>query len=217
MTRILSFLIALALAAPAVAQTTGETSDSTTQPAAEQPATEQPATEQPSQSGDLTMGTDDGEGAEGQPYTKAESGDWLVQCMKAPAEGADESCQLYQLLRDENDNPVAEFSLFRLPAGGQAAAGATVVVPLETALIEDMMLSVDGAKGKRYRFSFCNQVGCFARIGLTQADVDSLKRGKAATLTIVPYAAPDVKLALNLSLTGFTAGYDQITVAPGQQ
>ena len=51
-----------------------------------------------------------------------------------------------------------------------------------------------------------------AAIGLTQADVDAFKGGKEATLTIVPFAAPDVKVALKVSLIGFTAGYEKATV-----
>ncbi|MDF1855791.1 invasion associated locus B family protein [Pseudooceanicola sp.] len=199
MTRILTLLLALTLAAPAVAQ------DTATKPAETTDATKPDS--------GLAMGTP-ADSDVGQPYTKETSGDWELQCVKA--EEGEDPCQLYQLVMDEDGNPVAEFSLFRLPPGGQAVAGATIVVPLETALIEDLLLGVDGSKGKRYRFSFCSTIGCFARIGLTESDIASLKRGKTASLTIVPFAAPDVKVKLNMSLIGFTDGYDKTTVAPGQ-
>lgn len=232
MTRIISILLALALAAPATAQETGGTAsgDTTTEtqsdtatetPTTETPsATETPATPEksdPSKQTGLEMGSDSapGEPQVGQAYTKESFGDWQLQCVKV--ESGEDPCQLYQLLTDDENNPVAEFSLFRLPAGGQAVAGATVVVPLETSLTEDLLLGVDGNKGKRYRFSFCTTVGCFARIGLTQADIDSLKRGKQASIAITPWAAPDAKVKLTMSLIGFTAGYEQVTEALAQQ
>lgn len=225
MTRIISILLALALAVPAVAQDTSatatedqasETGSATTETQTEA-ETDAEAPEAEADTG-LDMGAAPAEAGEpqvGQAYVREEFGDWKLQCVKT--EDGEDPCQLYQLLTDEENNPVAEFSLFRLPEGGQAVAGATVVVPLETALTEDLLVGVDGAKGKRYRFSFCSTVGCFARIGLTQADIDSMKRGGEANLTITPWAAPDAKVRLNMSLIGFTAGYEEVTEALAQQ
>jgi invasion protein IalB len=47
---------------------------------------------------------------------------------------------------------------------------------------------------------------------LTEADVTAFKRGKEATITIVPALAPDQTVDLALSLSGFTAGYDKASV-----
>jgi invasion protein IalB len=115
-----------------------------------------------------------------------------------------------QLMKDDKGNSVAEISLFELPAGGPAEAGATVATPLETLLTEQLTLSVDGGTAKRYPFSYCSTKGCFARIGLTSEDVALLKRGKTASLTIVPVAAPNKKVALTMSLKGFTKGYEAV-------
>jgi invasion protein IalB len=122
-------------------------------------------------------------------------------------------CQLYQLLRDATDNPVAEFSVFGLPPGGQAVAGATAVVPLETLLTANLTLQVDGGAAKTYPFSWCSQIGCVSRIGFTGDEVSALKKGNAASLTIVPVAAPDQKVTVTISLKGFTAGYDAVNKA----
>ncbi|WP_226782290.1 invasion associated locus B family protein [Oceaniglobus trochenteri] len=154
-----------------------------------------------------------GEGGVGSTYISAEHGDWEVRCVRA-AEG-DDPCQLYQLLSDDQGNAVAEISIFGLPKGQQAAAGATVITPLETLLTAQMTLAVDGGKAKRYPYTFCAANGCFARIGFTSADVAGFKAGAAATLTIVPAAAPDEKVALKVSLSGFTAGYDAVNEANG--
>ena len=160
---------------------------------------------------DLNMGEDASAPQIGQTYVRENEADWEIQCVHGE-EGNEEPCQMYQLMKDSNDNPVAEVSIFRLPKGGQAVAGATVIVPLETSLQAQLRISVDGGKGKRYPYSFCNPVGCFARIGLTESDVSGFKRGAKATVTIVPFLAPDQKVELDMSLKGFTAGYDKSTI-----
>ena len=148
----------------------------------------------------------------GQPYTKEIIGDWEMRCIKAE-EGAKDPCQMYQLLDDGDGTPVAEFSLFRLPDGGKAKAGATVVVPLETSLPQQLTITVDGSSSRRYPYAFCNPVGCYARIGLTADDLAGFKRGNTAMITIVPAVAQDQKVELPLSLTGFTAAYDHVSTA----
>lgn len=147
----------------------------------------------------------------GAPYTKEVVGDWELRCLKTETPDED-PCQLYQLLDDGEGAPVAEVSLFRLPDGGQAKAGATVIVPLETALPNQLLISIDGAKAKRYPYAFCNRLGCYARIGLTEEDVAQFKRGNEAVISIVPALAPDQTVKLTLSLTGFTAGYEKVSV-----
>lgn len=161
---------------------------------------------------ELSLGEDTSTPEVGQTYVREEEQDWEIQCVRTE-DGENEPCQMYQLLQNEAGNPVAEVSLFKLPKGGQAVAGATVIVPLETALQAQLRIAVDGAQSKRYPYSLCNQIGCFARIGLTQSDVDGFKRGASATVTIVPFVAQDQKIELNMSLKGFTAGYDKTTVS----
>ena len=97
-----------------------------------------------------------------------------------------------------------------MPEGQQAAAGATVVTPLETLLTAELRLQVDSGQARRYPYSFCSQIGCFARIGFTAAEVDAFKAGNAATVAIVPAAAPGEVVALRLSLSGFTAGWNAL-------
>ena len=171
-------------------------------------ATDDPATEEDTTPSDLSLGEPAGP-AVGQQYVLQEFGDWEMRCIKAP-EGQSDPCNLYQLLLDEAGNQVAEVNIFRLPDGGRAAAGATIVVPLETLLTQQLTLAVDGANARRYPFTFCNPAGCVSRIGFTQAEVDQFKRGASATLRLVPAAAPEEEVVLTMSLTGFTAGYDGV-------
>lgn len=155
----------------------------------------------------LDMGRQQGEDP---TYIKEEYGDWELKCFRT--EAGEDPCQMYQLLTEEAGNPIAEFSLFRLPEGSQAVAGATIVVPLGTLLTEELRISVDGGPAKSYTFSFCSMVGCFARIGLTQADINGFKAGAAANLQLVPAQAPDQTLNIQASLSGFTAAYDNVSV-----
>lgn len=145
----------------------------------------------------------------GQPYTAELIGEWELRCIKTEEE---DPCQMYQLLDDGEGAPVAEVSLFRLPDGGKAVAGGTIVVPLETSLSDQMTISIDGSKGRRYPFAFCNPVGCYARMGLTEADINAYKRGNEAVITIVPALAPDQEVKLTLSLEGFTASFNKVSV-----
>ena len=121
----------------------------------------------------LDMGQVDGEMPAGAPYIKEQFGDWALRCLNNP-EG-DDPCQLYQLLMDGEGNSVAEISMFLLPEGGQAAAGATIMTPLGTLLTEGLMISVDGASPRRYVYTFCNVNGCAARVGFTAEELAQFK------------------------------------------
>ena len=200
---------ALLAASPVMAQDSGTATDAETPeaPAAEAPATgADPAS--PTTEG-LSMGeavTDPN--APGTPYDKAEHGAWTIRCIRAQ-EGKD-PCELYQLLIGPNDVAAAEISMFALPEGQQAAAGAVIAVPLETLLTQQATLTVDGGQPKRYPFSWCSRGGCFARVGFTAEDIVAFKGGSKAVLSIVPLLAPDQKVELEISLSGFTAGYDGV-------
>lgn len=146
----------------------------------------------------------------GQRYSKEKHGDWDLACIKT--EGKEDPCSLLQILKDKDGNPTAEFSLFRIANGTKAVAGATVIVPLETLLPAQLTISVDGAPGKRYNYTFCNPIGCVAQIGLTEGDIAAFKRGAKATLSLRPAPAPDQVINLDMSLKGFTAGFDVVDV-----
>lgn len=202
------FLATLFAAATSISAQEATTSEA---PAADATTTEAPAADAPASdeaAADLSMGTEVAAAdAVGTPYIRDTFGDWSMRCLRAE-EGAADPCQLYQLLLDADGNSVAEISMFPLPAGGQAAAGATIVVPLETLLTEDLQITVDGTAPRRYPFTFCNRAGCVARVGFTQAEIDQFKRGNSANVRMVPAAAPTEEVVLNVSLSGFTAGYD---------
>ncbi|RVT84598.1 invasion associated locus B family protein [Rhodobacteraceae bacterium CCMM004] len=210
--KIIALTAAIAVAGPAAAQQ----ADTADEPApVEEPAeTEAPAdTDGTDTTAADALGLSTGEevpdeGGLGATYIREEHGDWSVRCVRT--EGGDDPCQLYQLIGDGAGNSVAEMSIFPLPAGQNVAAGATIITPLETLLTQQITLTVDGGAVKRYPFTFCAVNGCFARLGFTSAEVAAFKRGAKATMIIVPAAAPDQRIPLTVSLTGFTAGYDSL-------
>ncbi|MCV6591756.1 MAG: invasion associated locus B family protein [Silicimonas sp.] len=175
------------------------------------------ASESPSPTGtipgtDLSAGVAEGEEQKvGQTYIQGEHGDWEMRCIRT--EDGKDPCQLYQLLVDDGGNAVAEINFFTVPGNDQIVAGATIVTPLETLLTANLRLAVDGGKGRVYPFSFCQTIGCFSRLGFTEAEVGQFRAGNTARVTIVPAAAPDQKVALQASLTGFTAGWKALVAA----
>ncbi len=148
----------------------------------------------------------------GEPFIREVFGDWALRCIRV--DDGPEPCQLYQLLLDADENPIAEVSIVPLAPGNEAVAGAVIVVPLETQLTEQLTLSIDGSQARRYPFDFCNRAGCVARFGMNADQVNQLKRGNAGRITIVPAQAPDNQVVLSMSLIGFTAGFDATTVTP---
>lgn len=142
-------------------------------------------------------------------FVRETFGDWQVRCLSQSDE-----CFMYQLAVDGNKNPVAEVSLLKLPAGGEAAAGMTIVSPLGTLLTTGVQIQIDTNEPRQYPFNWCSQAGCFSRFGLLPDSVAAMKRGKKGTMTLIAVASPQSPIALNLSLTGFTAAYDSLKTPP---
>ncbi len=200
-----AFIAALFTLAGSAGIATAQTATETPAPAAEAPATpaEAPAA--------AAAPAAPAEPQIGQPYAKETHGDWTLRCMKTET-GAD-PCELYQLLKDAENSPVAEASVIPM-SGGKVEAVVTFVAPLETDLSVGLGLQVDAAQEARYPFMLCARVGCISRIGLEPAQLDPLKRGKTATVTVLPFGAPKEEMVkLPLSLSGFTAGMTALVEA----
>ena len=148
------------------------------------------------------------EAAVGDVYLAASFDAWEQRCVKT--EDGSDPCRLYQLLKTADGNPTAEFVIFSLPAGGQAAAGGTVLVPLETLLSANLAVGFDANQPMIYPYTVCDRSGCLARIGFSAEQLAQMKNGAKGTLTIVPAGAPDQTVPLEISLKGFTAGYEAV-------
>ena len=209
LTKPFALLLALGLAGAATAQET-ETPETPAAPETPEQSDPAPVGDAPTTEG-LSTGEVVGNEGIGETYTQSEHGDWDVRCVRT--EDGSDPCQLYQLLNDDQGNSVAEISLFALPEGQEAAAGATIVTPLETLLTQAITLQIDSGQAKRYPFTWCSPIGCVARVGFTEAEVAQMKAGNQARMVIVPVAAPDQQVVLTVSLTGFTAGFDAVSAA----
>lgn len=149
------------------------------------------------------------EPAVGSYYVKTTQQDWTMRCIKAVQDK--DPCELYQLMKDSDGNSVAELTLIPLQ-NGDVAAGATLVAPLETDLVEGLGFAVDSGKPQGYPFAFCAPVGCVSRMGFTTAELGALKRGGKATVTLLPFGGdPEKPVRLSLSLAGFTAAFDELS------
>ncbi|MGB7262725.1 MAG: invasion associated locus B family protein [Albidovulum sp.] len=189
----LTLLLTIAMAGPGLAQE------------AAAPAT----TEEAAPAATETTSNPDGIG---EPYVSESHGDWQLRCIRT-ADGSD-PCQLYQLLKDKGTgDPISEISLVALPDGGDAAAGATIITPLETLLTQQMNISVDGGPTKRFPFTFCAEIGCVARVGFTKEDLAGFRKGKIAVISVVPVADPTRTVDVDISLAGFTAGFEAVAKA----
>ncbi|SDL07435.1 invasion associated locus B family protein [Paracoccus chinensis] len=191
--------------APATAEAPAPAASDTAAPA--QPAgTAQPAA--PAQSAGTAPAQTPAQDQVGSYYTKSTHGDWQLRCLRTQ-DGKD-PCELYQLLRDDQQTPVAEISV--VPFSGEAAAIMNFVAPLETNLEAGMGLQIDAGKNNRYPFMVCAPIGCVSRIGMSQAELDSFKRGSKATVSLLPFGGTmeENLVRLNVSLSGFTAGFDEL-------
>ncbi|WP_410217210.1 invasion associated locus B family protein [Paracoccus sp. (in: a-proteobacteria)] len=173
----------------------GTTDAQATAPAADADSGAEAAAEAPEQPGSY--------------YALSEHGDWTIRCIRA-GQGKD-PCEMYKLLTDEDDNAVAELTLIPL-SNGNVAAGATLVAPLETDLIEGLGFQVDNGEVRGYPFSFCAPVGCVSRLGFTDAELAAMKRGSRATVQLLPFGGDKQNpVELGMSLAGFTAAFDELT------
>ncbi len=179
------------------------------------PAFAQETTEQPDAGAEAEVGSDLDLGESGprvgEQYVKEQTGEWNISCIKTESE--DDPCAMVQILNNQQGDPIAEVSIGKLPAGGAAVAWANVVVPLETLLQAQLAMSIDGAPRKLYNYHHCIPVGCVAQLGLTQGDIDAMKSGQKAVLSLVPARLPDQVLNMDMSLSGFTAGFDGLNVS----
>lgn len=222
-----ALVVALVTLAGGAGGVLAQESSSPAQPAAEAPATEAPAAEAPASETPAAEAPAEAAPAEaapaaeapaepqvGQAYARSTHGDWTLRCMKT--ESGNDPCELYQLLRDANNAPVAEASV--LPMTGPVQAVITFIAPLETDLQAGLGLQIDSGKEARYPFMLCAQVGCISRIGLNEAELAPLKRGNKATVSVLPFGAPKEQLVkLDLSLKGFTAGMAAVVEANKNQ
>ena len=146
----------------------------------------------------------------GEGYLREQYGEWELRCIKAEVM-KEEECRVFNFLVDQDGNTIAQLDMQFLSTGGKAVAGVDIATPLGSLLTAQVVLKIDAGKAKRYPYTWCDQQGCYARFGMTQEEIDAMKRGAKANVTILSVAAPDQPLSMDLSLSGFTAVWNAIT------
>ena len=145
----------------------------------------------------------------GEIYLAGNKGDWNVRCITGNPGEADR-CEIQQLLFINENTPIADISIFKLPAGEIAVAAANVMVPLETLLTKKFRISFSEESKKEFPYSFCNKNGCLVRMGLLEEDIEAMKKGVSSEISITHISKPDSAINLSLSLDGFTAAFEII-------
>ena len=144
----------------------------------------------------------------GQYYLADTFKDWQKLCLVN--EQGEDPCHIYQLIKDENGHPTAEFVLFKYTDEEGIAAAATILTPLETLLPSGLLYAIDEAEAIEYPFSWCDKRGCHVRIAFTDDDVFSMKKGRKGLFRIESISAPGKPILLNVSFFGFTAAIDSL-------
>ena len=150
-----------------------------------------------------------GETQQTEPYIKERIKDWNLKCIE-PIDSI-ERCEANQIIFNQKQQPVAEISIFKLPKGQIAAAAATIIVPLETALNEGLVLEMQDLEPKKYQFKFCNSIGCYSQIGLTNEELEVLKSKGKASIFLKHLSSGDQQIIIPISLSGFTTTFSKAT------
>ena len=143
-----------------------------------------------------------------EPYIKERFENWSLKCIKTV--NSIERCEANQIIFNQKQQPVAEISIIKLPKGQVAAAAATIIVPLKTILSEGLVLAIQELEPKKYQFKFCNSLGCYSQIGLTNDEVEALKRKEKASIFLKHISSGDRQIVIPMSLDGFTKTFSNV-------
>lgn len=145
-------------------------------------------------------------------YVDEVFGDWQRECLRIPGNEGPAPCQMTQFLREDADgDPVGKISVGKLPEAMEADAGSTIILPLGILLPQQLILGVDDSPAKRYAFTACEPIGCYAQFGFAAAEIEAMKAGAVANITVVAADRPDTPITIEVSLTGFTDAWNSLT------
>ena len=148
----------------------------------------------------------------GQLYAASTHGDWTVECVRT-ATPVNDPCEMTQILKGTEDNNVAKISVSTLTGDQEGAppAGACITAPLMTLLPSGIGWSIDDGPTRTHAFFACNQTGCITEFGLSDEEINIMKKGAKGKVSLRPAAAPNQVVEAELSLSGFTAAYDSLS------
>lgn len=138
--------------------------------------------------------------------------DWVVQCSSEVADGdAVRACQMSQeLSRSSDGQRVLNMALQRNSDGTPVLR---LVTPLGVVLAQGV--GVEAAEQELVRFGFqtCLPSGCIAQGPLEPSDMDELRGGAEAQVTMLGVNGDNV--SLTISLMGFSAAWERLAELSG--
>ena len=146
----------------------------------------------------------------GQPTLAVETGDkfkdWTVHCEK-PDDATPEQCVIFQtLVNNDTQKPVLQLTVGYL--GPDKEPVALFQVPLGVALRPGVEVKVDSKDLVRIPFERCDPGGCMAGVALSSQLISALKGGSKSQ--VIVHDATGRQVPLEVSLSGFTAGFDAL-------
>lgn len=150
-----------------------------------------------------------------QEITRAVHGSWQIKCVTTEPQ----QCYLFQLIVDENNTPIMEYSLMPVKdeTGQGVKLGATLVTPLNTVLQRGVIMQVDENDPVQQSYSWCAQIGCYARFGITDADISQYRGGNKITTVFFMVRRPDQGIEIPMPLDGFGNAYDELMEIEAEQ
>lgn len=153
----------------------------------------------------------------GEPYVADIFRDWQVRCIRAEQDATPDRCEMFQLLEEENGNPVAEFRIAAaLVDDGETVANATILTPLDTLLSPGLQVRVDDAEPAVVPFAFCRPIGCFVQLSLTAENISQFENGADTQVVLFALVRDEIgqmggsPVPTSASLRGFTAAFASV-------
>ncbi len=132
--------------------------------------------------------------------------DWTVHCEK-PDDATPEQCVIFQtLVNNDTQKPVLQLTVGYL--GPEKEPVALFQVPLGVALRPGVDVKVDSKDLVRIPFERCDPGGCMAGLALSSQLISALKGGSKGQ--VIVHDASGRQVPLEVSLSGFTAGFDAL-------
>lgn len=150
----------------------------------------------------------------GEPYVAEIFRDWQVRCIRSEQDEVPDRCEMFQLLEEENGNPVAEFRIAAaLVEDDEAVANATILTPLDTLLSPGLQIRIDDAEPAVVPYAFCRPIGCFVQLSLTADNVSQFENGADTQVVLFALVRDELgqmggsPVPTIASLRGFTAAF----------
>ena len=134
--------------------------------------------------------------------------DWTVGCEKLPGL-SEERCFIYQtVVNKENEQPVLQMAVGYLPIDeNEDQPAALLTLPLGVALPPGVGFQIDEGKLVRVKYERCLPTGCIAGFPLNDEMINQFKRGNKMEVRVHDGVRA---VAMPISLSGFTAGFDAL-------